>query len=304
VTRPTRADAGGRAYLDLQNLARRQGRPTQSLLVLYVLERFLARLAASAYADLFVLRGGMLLAVWDARRATVDGDFLARNLCVDETTVLARVVEIVSTQPLVEDGVTYLVDTATASTIRDGDLYGGVRVSMDATVAGAQVKLRLDVSTGDPIPPPDVISYPTLRPHHPALRILGYPLVVVLAEKLCTAVELGAGNSRLRDYADVWTLTGLHDINGNELAGALEATAAHRGVELRPLSQLVGDYATERASGYAAYLRRLGPDATRLPRTLSDVIDGVVAFADPFPGPNGCPPDLVAFHPSGMGRLI
>jgi Nucleotidyl transferase AbiEii toxin, Type IV TA system len=79
VTRPTRADAGGRAYLDLQNLARRQGRPTQSLLVLYALERFLARLAAGPYADLFVLKGGMLLAVWDARRATVDGDFLARN---------------------------------------------------------------------------------------------------------------------------------------------------------------------------------------------------------------------------------
>jgi hypothetical protein len=65
----------------------------------------------------------MLLAVWDARRATVDGDFLARNLGVDEPTVLARVVEIASTQPLVEDGVEYLVTTATASTIRDGDLH-------------------------------------------------------------------------------------------------------------------------------------------------------------------------------------
>lgn len=47
MTRPTRADAGGRAYLDLQNLARRQARPTQSLLTLYVLERFLARLETS-----------------------------------------------------------------------------------------------------------------------------------------------------------------------------------------------------------------------------------------------------------------
>jgi hypothetical protein len=127
--------------------------------------------------------GGMLLAVWDARRATVDGDFLARNLGVDEPTVLARMVEIASAQPLVEDGVEYLVNTARATTIRDGDLYGGVRVSTDATVAGARVKLRLDVSTGDPvIPPPDVISYPTLRPHHPGLRILGYPLVGLAAE--------------------------------------------------------------------------------------------------------------------------
>jgi hypothetical protein len=58
VSRPTRADPTGRAYLDLQNRARREGRPTQALLVMYVLERFLARLAASPYANQFVLKGG------------------------------------------------------------------------------------------------------------------------------------------------------------------------------------------------------------------------------------------------------
>ena len=51
MTRTTRADAGGRAYLDLQNLARRQGRQTQTLMVIYVLERFLARLEVSGYVD-------------------------------------------------------------------------------------------------------------------------------------------------------------------------------------------------------------------------------------------------------------
>lgn len=76
MSRPTRADAGGRAFLDLQNLARRERRGTQTLLVMYVLERFLARLAASAYQERLILKGGMLLAVWDARRATVDGDFI------------------------------------------------------------------------------------------------------------------------------------------------------------------------------------------------------------------------------------
>jgi hypothetical protein len=69
MSRPTRADAGGRAYLDLQNLARRQGRPTQALLVMYVLERFLARLAAGPHTKQFVLKGGMLLAArWHLRK--------------------------------------------------------------------------------------------------------------------------------------------------------------------------------------------------------------------------------------------
>jgi hypothetical protein len=90
VSRPTRADAGGRAYLDLQNLSHREGRDMQALLVLYVLERFLARLAITEHADRFVLKGGMLLAALQARRATVDADFLATQLANDEATVLAR----------------------------------------------------------------------------------------------------------------------------------------------------------------------------------------------------------------------
>jgi len=125
--------------LDLQNLARREGRQTQTLLVMYVLERFLARLATSEHADRLVLKGGMLLAVWDARRATVDADFLARNLHLDEDAVLRRVVEVASLPAPVEDGVVFRTDTATAGTIRDGDLCGGVRVTMHAAVAGADV---------------------------------------------------------------------------------------------------------------------------------------------------------------------
>jgi hypothetical protein len=162
------------------------------------------------------------------------------------------VVEIANTGPAEDDGVEFRTDTATSSTIRDGDLYGGVRVAMDALLAGARIKLRLDISTGDPVvPPPDLITYPTLRAQDRDLRVLGYPLPVVLAEKLCTAVSLGVGNSRIRDYADVWTLTGLQD------------------------------FAEQRSASYSAYLRRLGPDASGLPADFVAVVQGVVDFADP-----------------------
>lgn len=42
-SQPTRAAADGRAYLDLQRLARQTGRSTQELLHLYALQGFLAR---------------------------------------------------------------------------------------------------------------------------------------------------------------------------------------------------------------------------------------------------------------------
>jgi len=66
--RPTRRTAGGRAYLDLQNLARRTSRPTDEVHQLYALEGFLDRLTRSAYADRFVLKGAVLLAALALRQ--------------------------------------------------------------------------------------------------------------------------------------------------------------------------------------------------------------------------------------------
>lgn len=43
--KPTRRTPEGRAYLDLQNLARRTGRPTDEIHQLYALEGFLDRLS-------------------------------------------------------------------------------------------------------------------------------------------------------------------------------------------------------------------------------------------------------------------
>jgi hypothetical protein len=68
MKRPTRSTAAGQAYLDLQNRARAEGRGTQEFLTLYVVERWLARLSMSPYADHFIIKGGMLLAAYNARR--------------------------------------------------------------------------------------------------------------------------------------------------------------------------------------------------------------------------------------------
>lgn len=70
MNRPSRDSAEGRAYLDLRAKARREGRPTDELLVLYILERFLYRVSISAHRSRLVLKGGMLLAAFDERRPT------------------------------------------------------------------------------------------------------------------------------------------------------------------------------------------------------------------------------------------
>jgi hypothetical protein len=72
MRRPTRASKAGSAYLDLQNRARRERRGTQ------------ARLSTSDHASNFVLKGGVLLAAYDARRPTADLDTLARSIAAVE----------------------------------------------------------------------------------------------------------------------------------------------------------------------------------------------------------------------------
>ena len=47
------------------------------------------------------------------------------------------------------------------------------------------------------------------------MRVLGYPIETVLAERLATAIVLGAANTRVRDYADVSALTGRHESTGD-----------------------------------------------------------------------------------------
>lgn len=280
MSRPTRSTAAGRAYLDLQRRARAEGRPTQELLTLYVVERWLARLALSPYAEQFVLKGGILLAVFDARRPTADVDALARNFANDEATVVARIVAIAE-QSISDDGVEYRTHTVTSRVIRDEDLYSGVRVAMDCGIASAVIKLRLDVNFGDPVTPaPQQIDLPALRPDHPPIRILGYPLETVLAEKITTAISLGPANTRVRDYADIYTLTADRDISHSAARAALIATASYRGTDLVALSSVIGDLIELRRASYDAYRAGLGPDGTALPQEFATVVQAVLAFAD------------------------
>lgn len=65
----------------LLNIARKEGRAFDVLLVRFALERLLYRLSVSAHRDCFVLKGGMLVTIWvaDDNRVTRDADFLGHG---------------------------------------------------------------------------------------------------------------------------------------------------------------------------------------------------------------------------------
>jgi hypothetical protein len=251
---------------------------------MYVVERWLARMAKSPYSEDFILKGGMLLASLGARRATVDADTLARNMSSDRETVAQRVAEIAQIGDA-DDGVAFLVDTLHTSTIRDSAMYSGLRVKMVARLATAEVIMRLDINFGDPVTPaPRMVELPSLRPGGQPVRLLGYPIETVLAEKIVTAIELGMANTRVRDFADVFVLGNSHPIECGALRSAMIATATFRGASLIPLAQAVGRLAELRESTYSAYRKVMGSSTESLPPHFSDLVAFAGNFVDPVIG--------------------
>ncbi|MGV9338991.1 nucleotidyl transferase AbiEii/AbiGii toxin family protein [Streptomyces sp. NPDC003688] len=279
MANPTRDTTAGRVYNDLRNLARRNSRSTDEVMVEYVLERFLYRLASSPLGrEHFVLKGGLLLAQFGARRMTRDIDILGRSFPGDETEIIRRIAVIAATE--IDDGVVFDPTTLKTVPIREEDEYHGLRLSMAAAIARARLKLQLDVSIGDPVTPgPRIVDYPQQLKTE-SFQLLGYPLATVIAEKLSTAVSLGDLNTRDRDYGDLYRLITLNDLDGQELTTALAATAAHRDITLKPLSTTITDLGERRQASYTAWRRRQGPTATGYPERFIDVVRHVTAFGD------------------------
>jgi len=267
----TRADLAGSRYLALQRLARTQKRATAELLQLYVLESFLRRLVRSRHDRALVLKGGMLLAAFDLRRATRDVDVLALKTDNDPAAVQRLIVDVTSVEA--DDGVEFLQDTITAAVIRDDDVYPGVRASLEARLATARLKFSVDFNVGDPvIPAPIRTAIPVLLGDE-TIEVLAYPKVMVVAEKLVTALQRGRASTRWRDFADLFMLVP-GDLVESEIIEALRAVGEYRGVPLRPLGEVLDGMPKEAQARWATWRERQGAQ-DRVPEDFATVLDAL-----------------------------
>jgi hypothetical protein len=188
------------------------------------------------------------------------------------------VAAIAATEPEIADGLVLDAVAATAETIRDEDQYAGVRIGLTAVLATARLAFHVDVNIGDPVwPRPQPITLPRLLGGD--LNLLGYPIAMVLAEKLVTAEQRGLANTRWRDYADVYALTRTHKLRATEVHAAIRAVAEHRGVTLRPLRDGLDGYAEAGQGRWSAWRARQHLD-DRLPPRFDVAVDEVLRFAD------------------------
>ena len=269
--KPTHADLAGSRYLALQRLARAQKRATAEILQLYVLESFLRRLIRSQHDERLVLKGGLLLAAFDLRRATRDVDLLALQTDNDPAVVEHLVVEIASVD--VADGVVFLLDTITAGPIRDHDVYPGVRAVVEARLATARIKFSVDVNVGDPVVPAPIRTAIPVLLGDERIDVLAYPKSMVVAEKLVTALQRGRASTRWRDFADLFVLVP-GDMLEAEVIEALRAVASHRDVFLQPLGEVLAGMPKEAQPRWATWRERQGAQE-RVPEEFAAVLDAL-----------------------------
>jgi len=269
----------------LLDIAVREEKEFQLMLVHYGIERLLFRLGQSEYSDTFILKGAMLFRVWGelSHRVTRDIDLLAtHSSSAAELAVMFRAVAGSHVEP--PDGLEFDLDSVQAAEIREQMEYGGIRVRLMAHLDGARIPLQIDVGFGDVIhPEPIAASYPTLI-DSPAPQLKMYPKETMVAEKFEAVARLGAGNTRMKDFYDLWLLSQMYSFQGDVLETAVRSTFNRRRTpipEEPPLALTEEFLSSDRSQNlWRAFLRRASVQE-REQLSLSAVGEAVSNFVMP-----------------------
>lgn len=212
----------------LKNIAVKKNIEFNTLLRLYMYDRFIERLAVSKYRDNFILKGGFYLSTLFGleSRSTNDIDTAIKDTNFTKENVEEMIKSIISID--INDGA--LINFMEISNIREEDQYGGFRIVLNVKVDTIRETFQIDIATGDPITPkPIVYKYlPILGDGY--INIWSYNIETVIAEKLETILRRAEANSRTRDYYDLYLIytKGWNNVNFNDLHKAIDKTFKKR----------------------------------------------------------------------------
>lgn len=215
----------------IKSVAKQNNADARTLMRIYMMERFLERLAQSEYRDNFIIKGGILVTamIGVAHRSTMDIDTSMKNLNLSAEDAL-RVVNQVKDIDL-DDGVSFEVKDV--SNIMDEMEYPGIRVTMNANVGRLITPLKIDISTGDVITPRAIEFNYDLLLEDRSISLWSYNLETIFAEKLQTVLARGILNTRMRDFYDIRMLLDTYEdkVNKAVLKDAFAATCKKRGTD-------------------------------------------------------------------------
>ena len=264
----------------LLNLSKDRNEDFNLILTRYTVERLLYRLTRSTYAEKFILKGAMLMAVWMGRshRPTRDLDLLGSGDA--SSKYLKQVFQQVCQVQVEDDGLVFEAESIEVIEIREGQEYPGQRVKLTAKLGNARVRVQVDVGYGDAVTPDAVtIEYPGLV-DFPSPQIRAYSRETVVAEKLETMARFGMVNSRMKDFYDLHILSKTFSFDGSTLVQAIGATFSRR--ETKIPTEIPIALSDESASNmdkitqWNAFLNRNGLESTTV--NFSQLVDDLRTF--------------------------
>jgi predicted nucleotidyltransferase component of viral defense system len=266
----------------LHNLARQQRLPYNRLQLLYLQERWLARLAKSEYRERFVLKGALYLysRYGTASRPTRDIDLLGRATPA-EVESLVNIMKQVAAVNLV-DGVTFEAASIRGEVSQRATEYGGIRLEVKGYLGKAWELIRMDIGFGDAVTAGPVwLAYPTLLDTE-APELLAYSLETVIAEKAQAMAALYDINSRFKDYYDLYHLAATESFEAGTLHEAITTTFARRDTPLAAAERLFDpSFASNpaRQRQWQVFLTRITKDE---PGKFTNVLELIRVFLAPI----------------------
>jgi hypothetical protein len=274
---------GDEVFRQIQKKARAvsatEGRPvpTAEYLTRHALESFLDRLTRTEHKDNFVLKGGILLAVYGVRRPTKDVDAEAIRTTVTPEVITQVIRDVAEVR--VCDGLVFDLDTMRVQEIRDQADYPGLRMRVTAHIGSQKTVIAWDISTGDPIvPSPKPVRVPRILGDE--IEVLGYAPETTVAEKGVTILERGITSTRWRDFVDIVQLAAQHGLDEEQLLESARAVARYRRVELGPISLLIEGYGAVGQTKWKAWRRKEGVEDIS-EASLDDQMAKVAKVIDP-----------------------
>jgi predicted nucleotidyltransferase component of viral defense system len=213
----------------VRNKSRESGVKADVLYRRFLIERFIARIAASEHSENVIIKGGMLLSAIAGidMRSTRDLDTTIRGKNLTLSDFEGIVKDIIAVD--IDDGVTF--EFIRADEIVLDSSYPCSRVHLRVLFGNMDERVELDVTTGDVITPREVeFGFPTLFGDE-KIPILAYPLETVLAEKIAALLDLNVYNTRAKDFYDIHLITALQSerVDSEMFADALQNTLRSRG---------------------------------------------------------------------------
>ncbi|MHB1687816.1 MAG: nucleotidyl transferase AbiEii/AbiGii toxin family protein [Ignavibacteriaceae bacterium] len=266
----------------LRNISVQSGKEFQSILRLYIQERFLFRLSRSIYSNNLILKGALLFVAHDISRSrpTKDIDFLGSSLTNEKDEIAGIIAEILNIN--YEDGLRFDADQIDSENIvEDGD-YHGVRIKFYAFLENSKERVQLDIGFGDKITGgPIEIDFPVLL-DFPAPRLKVYSVESAIAEKFEAIASLQLETSRMKDFYDILFFVGNYQFKKDMLKKAIMETFEHRGTDIELRKEIYEESFKnnpQKQIQWASFLQRNKLNAEN---DFAIVVDKINSFIDPI----------------------